>query len=46
MSQLMDIRQFDGLTIALSKGRILDETLPLFAKAGIEPLEDIDKSRS
>ena len=45
MSQLMDTRQFDGLTIALSKGRILDETLPLFAKAGIVPLEDIDKSR-
>lgn len=37
--------QFDGLTIALSKGRILDETLPLFAKAGISPLEDIAKSR-
>lgn len=33
------------LTIALNKGRILKETLPLFAKAGIEPLEDIDKSR-
>lgn len=36
---------FNGLTIALSKGRILDETLPLFAKAGIAPLEDIAKSR-
>ncbi|MFB6348709.1 ATP phosphoribosyltransferase [Moraxella marmotae] len=36
---------FDGLTIALSKGRILDETLPLFAKAGITPLEDMNKSR-
>lgn len=33
------------LTIALTKGRILDETLPLFAAAGIEPLEDIHKSR-
>lgn len=33
------------LTIALTKGRILKETLPLFAAAGIEPLEDIDKSR-
>jgi ATP phosphoribosyltransferase len=33
------------LTIALSKGRILDDTLPLFAQAGIEPLEDIRKSR-
>ena len=45
MSQSTDTRQFDGLTIALSKGRILDETLPLFAKAGITPLENIDKSR-
>ncbi len=33
------------LTIALNKGRILKETLPLLARAGIEPLEDIDKSR-
>ncbi|WP_185235023.1 ATP phosphoribosyltransferase [Teredinibacter franksiae] len=33
------------LTIALTKGRILEETLPLFAAAGIEPLEDISKSR-
>ncbi len=33
------------LTIALTKGRILQETLPLFADAGIEPLEDIAKSR-
>jgi ATP phosphoribosyltransferase len=34
-----------SLTIALTKGRILYETLPLFAAAGIEPLEDIEKSR-
>ena len=33
------------IIIALTKGRILKETLPLFAKAGIEPLEDISKSR-
>jgi ATP phosphoribosyltransferase len=33
------------LTIALSKGRILDDTLPLFAEAGIVPAEDINKSR-
>lgn len=33
------------LTIALTKGRILQETLPLLAAAGIEPLEDISKSR-
>lgn len=35
----------DNITIALSKGRILKETLPLFAAAGIEPLEDINQSR-
>jgi ATP phosphoribosyltransferase len=34
-----------SLTIALTKGRILKETLPLFAQAGIEPLEDISRSR-
>jgi ATP phosphoribosyltransferase len=33
------------LTIALTKGRILNETLPLLASAGIEPLEDPGKSR-
>lgn len=33
------------LTIALTKGRILEETLPLLAAAGIEPAEDISKSR-
>jgi ATP phosphoribosyltransferase len=33
------------LTIALSKGRILDDTLPLLAEAGIEPTENPDKSR-
>ncbi len=33
------------LTIALTKGRILKETLPLLAAAGIEPLEDISSSR-
>lgn len=35
----------NGLTLALSKGRILKETLPLFKTAGIELLEDPDKSR-
>ena len=34
-----------ALTIALAKGRILDETLPLLARAGIEPLDDLHKSR-
>jgi len=33
------------ITIALTKGRILKETLPLLAAAGLEPLEDISKSR-
>jgi ATP phosphoribosyltransferase len=33
------------LTIALSKGRILEETLPLLAQAGIELLEDPENSR-
>lgn len=33
------------LTIALTKGRILKETLPLLAAAGIAPAEDIDASR-
>lgn len=34
-----------NLTIALTKGRILEETLPLLAAAGIMPLEDMEKSR-
>jgi ATP phosphoribosyltransferase len=33
------------LTIALTKGRILKETLPLLARAGIVPGEDIHSSR-
>ena len=35
----------EQLTIALTKGRILKETLPLLARAGIEPLEDLSSSR-
>lgn len=34
-----------NMIIALSKGRILNETLPLLKYAGIEPVEDIYKSR-
>jgi ATP phosphoribosyltransferase len=34
-----------ALTLALSKGRIFDETLPLLRAAGIEVLEDPEKSR-
>lgn len=33
------------ITIALTKGRILKETLPLLAQAGITPSEDISRSR-
>ena len=35
----------DSLTVALAKGRILDETLPLLARAGIEPTDDLNTSR-
>jgi ATP phosphoribosyltransferase len=35
----------DGITIALSKGRIFDETLPLLAAAGITPSENPEQSR-
>ena len=34
-----------GVAIALSKGRILEETLPLLAKAGIVPSENPETSR-
>ncbi|TMG81852.1 MAG: ATP phosphoribosyltransferase [Betaproteobacteria bacterium] len=33
------------LTLALAKGRIFDETLPLLAAAGIKPAEDPETSR-
>ncbi|MFC7407792.1 MULTISPECIES: ATP phosphoribosyltransferase [Hydrogenophaga] len=35
----------DLVTLALSKGRIFEETLPLLKAAGIEVLEDPEKSR-
>jgi len=35
----------EPITIALSKGRILEETLPLLAKTGITPSEPVDASR-
>jgi ATP phosphoribosyltransferase len=35
----------DVITIALSKGRIFKETLPLLKAAGIEPLDDPETSR-
>ncbi|WP_072575879.1 ATP phosphoribosyltransferase [Suttonella ornithocola] len=34
-----------NIVIALSKGRILKQTLPLLSAAGIEPLENINESR-
>jgi len=34
-----------GISIALSKGRILEETGPLLARAGIAPREDPERSR-
>ena len=33
------------LIIALTKGRILEETLPLFERAGIVPKENLKESR-
>ncbi|MGF1548492.1 MAG: ATP phosphoribosyltransferase [Thiotrichales bacterium] len=33
------------ITIALSKGRIFNETLPFLAAAGIEPVDDPERSR-
>ena len=33
------------ITLALSKGRILDETLPLLAAAGVDLAEDPETSR-
>lgn len=38
-------RRTQPLRIALSKGRIFDETLPLFESAGITPTENPEKSR-
>lgn len=35
----------EQLTIALTKGRILSETLPLLAEAGLSPLESVEQSR-
>src|ERR1017187_7273967 len=35
----------EGITIALSKGRIFEETLPLLAAAGIVPSENPESSR-
>ena len=34
-----------SISIALSKGRIFDETAPLLARVGIRPKENPDRSR-
>jgi len=39
------MKEKEMLTLALSKGRIFDETMPLLKAAGIEVLEDPEKSR-
>jgi len=36
---------YPGITLALSKGRIFDETVPLLAAAGITPAESPESSR-
>jgi len=35
----------NGITLALSKGRIFEETLPLLAAAGVVPADDPERSR-
>jgi ATP phosphoribosyltransferase len=42
---LIQVAQIPVISIALSKGRILDETLPLLKAAGIVASEDPDRSR-
>ena len=45
-AELMSSRRPDGqLTLALSKGRIFEETMPLLKAAGIEVTEDPETSR-
>ena len=41
----MTVEIVTPLTIALSKGRIFTDTLPLLRQAGVEPLDDPDTSR-
>ncbi len=41
----MNSNNSQKIVIALTKGRILEEVLPLFEAAGITPLEDINSSR-
>ena len=39
------MKEKQTLTIALSKGRILEQTLPLLAAAGLQPAEDVQTTR-
>ncbi len=39
------VKDADTITLALSKGRIFDETMPILEAAGIRPLEDPETSR-
>jgi ATP phosphoribosyltransferase len=39
------VRSSQTITLALSKGRIFDETLPILAAAGVRPQEDPETSR-
>src|SRR5258706_5332887 len=39
------LRRMGMISIALSKGRILDETAPLLARVGLRPAEDAENSR-
>lgn len=41
----MAVSPFDGITLALSKGRIFEDTVPLLRAAGIVPLADPESSR-
>ena len=45
MNDISNTNTSDPIVIALSKGRIYKETMPLLAHAGIEPLEDPETSR-
>ncbi len=45
MTHSSPFSDFNGVTIALSKGRIFDDTRPLLAAAGIQPAMDPESSR-
>lgn len=45
MVELTGLAMKQQLTVALTKGRILKETLPLLRAAGLAPLEDVNNSR-